>query len=692
MSLSREEKIAVLKNRDASQSAPSVPLTREEKIAKLKELRDSGDKTPSTVADTALQGFGNGAAFGYAPELQAIAEKPLANLYDAVTGSHVSDDTSDDYVERRDAWSKRQADLNQKNPGTALVSNLAGGIASGIATGPLLGSLGKVAPAATTLGKVGQAARAAGRIGAVYGAVQNPGNVEGVLSPLQLEDRIEGAGKGALFSAAIPVGLEGAKQAGRGASAIANAVKTGTSENAPELIEAAKRLGIELTPGMTSDSMAIRGLESSLEQSPTMGGSLMRRATGKVKEGVQGNIEGLLSEKSSLSPDEVGRKIKDGMLETVDGRLQPHRETFSSLRDATQEIGLNPKSISRVAGDAENPGTIGRLRSVDLGLSGSDEASALAERLQKAKSVDDIKLIRSDLGRKLAAASSASDPSAPLLSELYKKVTSLEESNLLRQGVAQARAGGASPEQAEEATRQLLQDLRGAKKGFAGVSNDLRDFASESSLPKWAGKSPELFTSAIDGLQNEKVARTLFDTGNVQGLQQFAKQFPNEFDVARRSYLSDLASKAEYKGAPATNKFLGALKDMQPEVRKMIFGGEGAEKLTDLKTLANAIPEKIGASGTPQGLEFHQSWRPDQQAASLLNYGAYRAMTSGAAQSVADKAGAIGKMVSKSPVLQKLQQTNPAAFSALFSRIQAGTKFTPQEDDEGARQQFRSQN
>ena len=697
--MNREEKIELLRQaKQRAETAPQ-PMTREEKLAKLKAARavEPEAKEKSTAGQAALQSFGSGLTLGYAPSLQAAVEKPLAKLYDFATGSKVADTISDDYVERRDSWAKRQKDLAEKNPGISLAGNLAGGVVSGIAAGPLLGAAGKAAraipgaakllPAAKTASTLGQAVRKAAQTGATYGALQNPGDIEGQESGLQLPQRIENAAFGAAVGGAVPIGFAGLQATGKGAVTLAKAVKNGTVKGAEQIQAAAKQLGVKLTPGMTSDSMAIRGLESTLEQSPTIGGALMRRDIAPLREGFRRNTETLMADKTSLSPDEVGRKIKDGILTTVDERLKPSKALFDSVRESTKNIPPNQKSLDRVV---QNISRIPEVR-LDVGGGAGAKASGVLKRLGEAKSIDDLKVIRSQVGALLKEAETNRGPDFVALSKIYDKLGNLEESNLLRGGIEMARAGGVTKGKAEQATKQLVNDLKTAKKGFGTEAKALRQFADQSGLPASASKSPSLFTGAVSDLQNEKVAKKLFDTGNVEGLKAFEKQFPNEFDMARRSYLSELAKKSDFNGEASGAKFLQAIKDMQPAVRKMIFGEGGSGKVDALQTIKNAMPERIGPSGTPQGTAFQQTWNPMQQISGLANYGAYRAITSPRAQAGIARTEAIGKLLESSPALAKLAKTNPKAFSAMATRLFAGDNFEEQKDDEGALDRVRNQ-
>ncbi len=178
---------------------------------------DDGHASPegmsTGVAQTALEGFGNGASMGYLPQLQASAEvatDAIGNAKDralkAVGLDHLSSIDSqlrdqgfqlpdETYLAIRDANIKRQKEQARINPNTSMASNAAGMITSGIATSGLGGS---AAAAPTLLGRVAQGIKAGSKAGAIYGGVANPGDVEGELSPIQPMERAKNAAFGSV--------------------------------------------------------------------------------------------------------------------------------------------------------------------------------------------------------------------------------------------------------------------------------------------------------------------------------------------------------------------------------------------------------------------------------------------------------------------------------------------------------------
>lgn len=178
------------------------------------EPLDQPADTSASQAQTALEHFGNGASFGYLPQLQAAAERGVDAIGEAkdkaldmvgldhlasidhqlrAQGFKLPDET---YLAARDANIKRLAKQSKDNPWTAGLSNVAGGVAAGGAATPLMG-----APAATGIGRMAKAAS----MGSAYGGLSNPGDVEGEVSPVQAKER----GVNALIGGVLGAGTQG---------------------------------------------------------------------------------------------------------------------------------------------------------------------------------------------------------------------------------------------------------------------------------------------------------------------------------------------------------------------------------------------------------------------------------------------------------------------------------------------------
>lgn len=140
----------------------------------------------------ALEGFGQTATLGYLPQLQAMAEKPMAKVMDFFTGNNVAEQMPD-YVQRRDENIQRQAQQASAHPMASMAGKAAGIGATLLAPGAA------AAKGAGAAAKIGRGAA----MGAAQGAAYNPGDQEGVVDPVQVSERTQNALLGGLTGGAL---------------------------------------------------------------------------------------------------------------------------------------------------------------------------------------------------------------------------------------------------------------------------------------------------------------------------------------------------------------------------------------------------------------------------------------------------------------------------------------------------------
>lgn len=172
------------------------------------ERRRAGDvqqKYGASPAQAGIESFGQGATFGYLPQIQAGVERATQFATKFIPGTPAYEDEKlreqgfqlpeESYLKSRDENIARIEGLQEANPKASIGGTLAGALSSGIATA----GLGAAGQAATRGKQLYQAAKT----GLVIGALQNPGDTEGEYGGLQLEDRAKGAATGAVLGTAL---------------------------------------------------------------------------------------------------------------------------------------------------------------------------------------------------------------------------------------------------------------------------------------------------------------------------------------------------------------------------------------------------------------------------------------------------------------------------------------------------------
>lgn len=287
-----------LRSREQSEAQELAEIETELAAREQERAAEVQQKYGTRTGDAALESFGQGAAFGYLPQLQAGAEKATDFISSFIPGTAANTDKqlreqgfqieqpNESYVGKRDENIRRIQGLQEANPIASTLGTIGGAVSSGIA----LSTLGGGGATAQNLSRAEKILRGAGG-GALYGAIQNPGDTEGEFSGLQLEERAGGALKGALLG---------------GATAAAGEVLKAASDQ------------IKKIPGKLQGYAELKALKSS--------GAMLkdfRKAFGNKKANDMGRVLldnkivnmgddiASIAEKAAVVKDEVGQKIGD---------------------------------------------------------------------------------------------------------------------------------------------------------------------------------------------------------------------------------------------------------------------------------------------------------------------------------------------------------------------------------------------
>jgi hypothetical protein len=389
------------------------------------------------------------------------------------------------------------------------------------------------------------------------------------------------------------------------------AYEGGRAKDVNAIKEASKRLGVKPTAGMLSQSPIVQGLESSLEQSPSIAGSMVRKEVGNVRGGIQKALTPFVEQGSELSKIETGDAFKRGVIESIAQRHAPLAAKFDTLRASTRFIDIPDKSKLAVANNIMNINAVKLAPNEPF----AQMASRYSDYVLNAKTADDIKNIRGIVGKQLADAEGVDKH---VLGEIYKKLSGLEERTIKGAAVAQART---STEGAKIGSK-MLSELKEAKKGYRELMESIGETADAAGLKRV--ETVENFLDAVEKMPSEQVADKVFKMNDLRSLEVIEKAFPTEFGMLRRQRISDIIEKSSTKGMLDPGKLVKSIKDYDPQTLKKVFGGDINQVLQDIKTVMDSSPNMIGPSGTPQGNMFLEMMRPFFQLQEAGRYSLYK--------------------------------------------------------------------
>lgn len=481
------------------------------------------------------------------------------------------------------------------------VAEIGGGIVPVIATG-----------GAGILGAPATAGRAIGT-GALMGVGEAAGYAESPTEALT-DVGMGAAGGGLLYGAG--------KALSKGGGLIKDAFSR-KADGFSDTIQAGKDLGVKLTPGSLSPrDSTVRKLESSMEQSPSFGGALFRREVRPGRETVRDALEGYTEKAGTLDPFEVGAKAKNDLLTEFSEKLTPLKGKFEDIKKSTGFIDVPEKSLNKVA---ENIAKIPEIR-IGQGQAYASKALQYAENLKNVKSADELKQLRTIIGREIDLAKRQGDTNASMiLGKVFDRVDRLEQNSITRAALAQAKTGA----EGKKIAKGLLTDLKDTRKSYGALMNDAKKFADNAGLGKV--KTPESFISALEQTPNETIAKKLFDSNDFASLKYLKENKPNIYQDVKALKWQDIVKKSSNKDEISPVKLIKNLEGYNKGVLEELLGDPTKVKEFEaIKKLVNADPGKYstGGSMTPEGLQLEKWLNPIFQGQELLRYGAYKAGSS----------------------------------------------------------------
>lgn len=536
--------------------------------------------------------------------------------------------------------SEEAAKLQAHQPTMSTVGEVGGAI-GGAFLGP--GAIVAKGAQAATKGIVSGLGRAAAKEaaeGALYGVGQTISEQALGTNDSVAESLVANVGMGAILGGGFGMAAHGASE---GAQAMSRQVKkflkgegavnkwlgkadeffTGEAGKVASDLEELKKLseieGVPLTPGMLSESPIIRGIESHLEQAPTTFGGYVREGTQPTYKAMQKQTAKIVEEASKDTLENVGDEIKSTLISRVHQLHDPASAAYKEIAEHTKNIEVTPdmraslvKKLDEWGFANTNIGTEGR-QAVEFAIKNFSQDIYMP--------IDKIKDIASDLGGMAAKA----DPKQKIKINILKdKVDQFYERQIRRSAIENAM----SKPDGEEIARQLIGDIKGAKKGWREFREFMDEVGSEAGLGKRKIKSIGDFLDRIESIDNAKLSSNLFNKKSIKSLKFVNENFPEIFDKLRRIEIAKMSAAADAVD-PMGNTITDILKlkkyteKYSPEALEMILGKDKIKSIDNLEKLRQKMPKKLGPSGTPEGLRYFNLLKPAMWANDAAAYAIY---------------------------------------------------------------------
>lgn len=487
----------------------------------------------------------------------------LANDYPSM------DDLKQAYKAGRDDMRASLAKDSKDNPGISTASEIGAAIVSPV---------NKIAKGMSLV-----------KGGAVLGGLYGLGNSEKETLAGNLVDTAVGAGTGALTGKVVD---KVSKAIAPTSQALAQKISPALEKkNTQQIIEAADRLGIKVTPGMLDDTGFVQRLEHTLANSPSLFGQSVSRNQQAVLNKLDDAISAATKDASNLSPHQIGDKFKSGITAKVGERLDPITTAFQDVAESTKAIGITEKSKEAIINN------IKKIPEVRLN-GGKGKVGEYLDIISNIQTADDAQRVSSMLGADIRA---AEGKDKLVLMAIKDKVSIIENKSINRAALTAAKEAGLKGDAGKQIGKELISDLKGARKGYKGLATDLNAIA-ENTRVKFQG-GPAAYLDRIEAIPNEQIQQKFFNTENLRQLQGLKEKFPEQFDLLRQGKLQDIVESSlkpvsQGDAGVSSVKFINQVNKLNPEAKQLLFGESGVKVLSDIETVQRSMPKNFNPSGT----------------------------------------------------------------------------------------------
>ena len=363
---------------------------------------------------------------------------------------------------------------------------------------------------------------------------------------------------------------------------------------------AAKELGLNVPRGVLTDNPTYQKLESGLSQSGSLPAKGIRDQYADFFKGIDNASSKISDLKTPDSDFSIGSNIQKDLADQVNASREPVSKMYEDLVPHMQKIPVDRGVVNKAFGALKrNP-----LFLTKDGQEMLQEYKAIALEQPELAS---LKEWRSTLGDSLGAG--ASPLEAKRIDALRNAVTSIRDNSIeaLKADMPKGMHGEVDDlisqiTLADQAHASNLTDINSVK-GILGN----KDF-----------KSPVTFLNKLGESREGDLAQKASNL-DITSLRNMQQKFPSIFEKAKAAKINDMVQSSTNPASGFNEvRFVKQYDGMDKELKDLIFSPEMQSHIESLKTVRQAIPPKLGPSGTPEGQMMMDMFNPKRNA---LDYG-----------------------------------------------------------------------
>lgn len=362
--------------------------------------------------------------------------------------------------------------------------------------------------------------------------------------------------------------------------------KGNLKKNAGEVEEAGRILGAPVMEGQTSASKHVQDTDSWITNRPDPVGVARQEKYSQGFQRAEMAVDHSLGTITPMSEAQAGEQLEKMVTAKIDEARKPISRLYEIIREKHDIIDVYKGSVESLANEVKkqskeaiNNETRSILRNT-------------ANKIKNIKTVDDIKLVNTELYQSASATASLETKGA--IHELSERLKDLEETNVIH--FARDVYQGDKNE-----IYKLIDMRKEANAKYKALREDLTKLAKGLRM-KFS--TPQSLLDHIAAERPEAFVRKLFAKDDSRFLKFFAEKFPEEMKTLTQYKLSSIRSAAMKDGSLDLRQIFGEFDKFSPELKKIIMNPEQRRFFDAAKTWVESVPKNINASGTDKSAAY----------------------------------------------------------------------------------------
>lgn len=386
-------------------------------------------------------------------------------------------------------------------------------------------------------------------------------------------------------------------------------------ENQDAVVTAAKNIGItDLPKAILTDNPTYQKLESGLSQSGSLPAKSVRDQYIGFNKGIDKATGKIADLKTPGSDYSIGQKIESDLSKQVAANGKPVTEMYQDVVPQLQKIPVDAPSVNSAFGALKrNP--------IFQTAQGQAALDAAKQVVANQPELNSLKEWRSTIHSEIPGSAAPIDHERA--DAIYDAITKIRDNSI------NATKSELPPEMHGEVD-DLVDQLALADAAHASNMSDInsvRSIVGNKDL-----KSPSAFLNKLSGTKEADLSKRAanLDVGTLRNLQD---KYPSVFNSAKQAKINDMVQGATNPMSGFSPQgFFKQYGNMDQEMKDLIFEPEMQKHIDSLQTVMQATPDKLGKSGTPEGIMMMDMFSPKRN---ILDYGIKKALEKSANQAAA---------------------------------------------------------